>query len=261
MRRLRAADRAHARACGRPRDRPGQPHHPPADAALGGRGRRAATSWPGSWPASATASSRSTPTGSPPPTACARPSSCAASPSPASPPPTSCCWRSRSGPVTPPAWGDATRTLLHWFEALIALPAIAYAAQPFFGSALQRAPRRPHQHGRADLAGGDPGPGHEPVGDHPRRPARLFRQRHHAAVLPPGRPLSRPARPRQRPLRRRAPAGAGRHRRHLVLPDGTTAQRAPDRASRPGRRCWSRPASGSASTAPCSPARARSTPA
>jgi Cu2+-exporting ATPase len=33
--------------------------------------------------------------------------------------------------------GDATRTLLHWFEALIALPAIAYAAQPFFGSALR----------------------------------------------------------------------------------------------------------------------------
>ncbi|MFO1073615.1 MAG: copper-translocating P-type ATPase [Geminicoccaceae bacterium] len=32
--------------------------------------------------------------------------------------------------------GAATRTFLHWFEALIALPAIAYAARPFFRSAL-----------------------------------------------------------------------------------------------------------------------------
>ena len=33
--------------------------------------------------------------------------------------------------------GDATRTFLHWFEALIALPAIAYAGRPFFRSALR----------------------------------------------------------------------------------------------------------------------------
>ncbi len=32
--------------------------------------------------------------------------------------------------------GSATRDLLHWFSALIALPAIAYAGQPFFRSAL-----------------------------------------------------------------------------------------------------------------------------
>ncbi|MBC6404877.1 MAG: cadmium-translocating P-type ATPase [Rhodospirillales bacterium] len=35
-------------------------------------------------------------------------------------------------------WGDmgvATRDLLHWVSALIALPAVAYAGQPFFGSA------------------------------------------------------------------------------------------------------------------------------
>lgn len=32
--------------------------------------------------------------------------------------------------------GEATRTLLHWFEALIALPAIAFAGRPFFRSAL-----------------------------------------------------------------------------------------------------------------------------
>lgn len=32
--------------------------------------------------------------------------------------------------------GPATRTLLHWVSALIALPAIAYAGRPFFASAL-----------------------------------------------------------------------------------------------------------------------------
>ena len=33
--------------------------------------------------------------------------------------------------------GDATRTFMHWFEALIALPAIAFAGRPFFRSALR----------------------------------------------------------------------------------------------------------------------------
>ncbi len=32
--------------------------------------------------------------------------------------------------------GEATRTFLHWFQALIALPAIAFAGRPFFRSAL-----------------------------------------------------------------------------------------------------------------------------
>jgi Cu2+-exporting ATPase len=33
--------------------------------------------------------------------------------------------------------GEATRTFLHWFEALIALPAIAFAGRPFFRSAFR----------------------------------------------------------------------------------------------------------------------------
>ena len=33
--------------------------------------------------------------------------------------------------------GVGTRTFLHWFQALIALPAIAYAGRPFFASALR----------------------------------------------------------------------------------------------------------------------------
>ena len=33
--------------------------------------------------------------------------------------------------------GEGTRTFLHWFEALVALPAIAFAGRPFFRSALK----------------------------------------------------------------------------------------------------------------------------
>ena len=37
------------------------------------------------------------------------------------------------------AMGAATRALMHWFSALIALPAIAYAGQPFFSQRARRA--------------------------------------------------------------------------------------------------------------------------
>jgi len=42
--------------------------------------------------------------------------------------------------------GEATRTLLHWFQALIALPAIAFAGQPFFRSAWAAL-----RHGRTNM--------------------------------------------------------------------------------------------------------------
>jgi Cu2+-exporting ATPase len=38
--------------------------------------------------------------------------------------------------------GAATRSMLHWFSALIVLPAVVYAGQPFFRSALQALMRR-----------------------------------------------------------------------------------------------------------------------
>ncbi len=37
--------------------------------------------------------------------------------------------------------GEATRALLHWFSALIVLPAVVYAGRPFFKSALQAVAR------------------------------------------------------------------------------------------------------------------------
>ena len=50
-----------------------------------------------------------------------------------------------------------TRDLFHWLSALIALPAAAYAGQPFFQSALRALRTRAAQHGRADLGRRHPG--------------------------------------------------------------------------------------------------------
>ena len=49
----------------------------------------------------------------------------------------------------------------------------------------------PHQHGRADLDRRHPGDRAQPLRDDDRRRPRLFRQRHHAAVLPADGPLAR----------------------------------------------------------------------
>ena len=70
--------------------------------------------------------------------------------------------------------GDATRTFLHWFEALIALPAIAYAGRPFFRSAL-RALRAGHTNMDVPISlAVILAPGDEPGRDHPRRPHAYF---------------------------------------------------------------------------------------
>ena len=61
-----------------------------------------------------------------------------------------------------------------------------------FRSAWQALRHRPHQHGRADLDRRAARLRHEPLRDRPSRPARLFRRRDLAAVLPADRPHARP---------------------------------------------------------------------
>jgi len=87
--------------------------------------------------------------------------------------------------------GPATRELLHWVSALVALPAIAFAGIPFFRSAA-RARGGSRQHGRSDLDRRHPCSGDEPLGDAPRPRPRVLRFRGHAALFPARGPLPRP---------------------------------------------------------------------
>ena len=115
----------------------------------------------------------------------------------------------------------ATRDLLHWFSALIALPAIVYAGRPFLRERAVGAEGSAHQHGRSDLAGRHPGRRHEPC--------ETIRGGEHAyfdsAVtllffLLIGRYLDRQARGRARSAAERLLAlGAGAVT--VLLPDGT----------------------------------------
>ena len=57
--------------------------------------------------------------------------------------------------------GPATRTMLHWVSAAIALPAAAFAGRPFFPLCGERTQSAARQYGCADFARGDPGPGFE----------------------------------------------------------------------------------------------------
>ena len=102
------------------------------------------------------------------------------------------------------------------------------------------------EHGRADLARRHAGDGHEPVPDHARQRAGLLRCRRHAAVLPAGRTLPRPAHAHARGRCRRQsarPARVGRYRAATGRQHGET-RRAPagarharaDRARRALRR-------------------------
>ena len=132
------------------------------------------------------------------------------------------------------AMGAATRTFLHWFEALIALPAIAYAGRPFFGSAW-RALRAGHTNMDVPISlGVILAPAMSVVETVARGRARLFRQRRDPAVLPADRPLPRPARAGVRPVGGGAAAGADRlggdagaaGRDHPQRPAGTGRGRA-----------------------------------
>ena len=151
LRRLHGEDRA--RTVGDPRRHAGarQPDRPPRRAGMeAGHARSRPASSIGS-PSSATRPIRSRPRARRRPRPRSRASCCAAS-------------ASRRLPtmnvmmLSIPVWsGNVSdmmpeqRDFFHWLSALIALPAAAYAGQPFFRSAWRALRTRQHQHGRADL--------------------------------------------------------------------------------------------------------------
>ena len=138
---------------------------------------------------------------------------------------------------------DTTRDLLHWVSAAIALPAVAFAALPFFRSALAAIGA-----GRLDMdlpisLALVMAAAVSPARDQPLGPARLFRGGDHADFLPPGRPLPRPPHPRRRPLRRRRYRRARGADGRPAAPGRRPRDRAPRRAAprRPDRRRPRRP--------------------
>ena len=102
--------------------------------------------------------------------------------------------------------GPATRDLLHWFSALIAMPAIAYAGMPFFTSAAAALRQMRTNMDVPISLGVDAGHRHEPRADHAGRGSYLLRFSNHAAVLPADRPRAGPSRPRPGARHRRAVA-------------------------------------------------------
>ena len=82
-----------------------------------------------------------------------------------------------------------TRDFFHWLSALIALAGWRLCGTAVLPQRLERAARRPRQHGRADFARRHPGARHVGDRNHQPRPSCLFRFGDHAAVLPAVRPL------------------------------------------------------------------------
>ena len=118
-------------------------------------------------------------------------------------------WSASSGDMTP-----AVQSLFHWLSALIALPAVAYAGQPFFRSAGAGARARRVNMDVPISLGVTAGDADEPLPDRARQRAGLLRCGDHAAVLSARRPIPRSAHAGARGRRRRKPARAARHGRH-----------------------------------------------
>ena len=126
--------------------------------------------------------------------------------------------------------------LFRWLSALIALPTVAYAGQPFFVSALGALKgRRLNMDVPISLAIllGDRD---EPLSDHARQRAGLFRCGRVAAVLPPGRPLSRRVVARARQERGAEPAQPAKRHCHAASRRTARAAWLPAHALRPGDR-------------------------
>ena len=162
-------------------------------------------------------------------------------------------WAGNVSDITP-----ETRDLFHWMQALIALPAAAYAGRPFYESAFRGAARRPHQHGLPDH------PRDRPLADHVggrgrvRSAARLLR----SAVmllffLLIGRTLDQTMRRRTRTLAENLSALRS-ETAAKIFPDGSVRE-APLRPSPPAIGCWCAQANGSPSTGSWSRARPKST--
>ena len=120
-------------------------------------------------------------------------------------------WSGNATDITP-----ETRDFFHWASALIALPAAAYAGQPFFASAWRALRARALNMDVPISLGVILALGMSLVETAQPRQGRLFRFRGHAAVLPAGRARARPRHAAQDAGGRRQSGGAeGRDRAPL----------------------------------------------
>ena len=135
-----------------------------------------------------------------------------------------------------------TRDFFHWLSALIALPAAAYAGQPFFRERLACAARARAQHGRADLARRDPRARHVAWSKRPITPQHAYFD---SAImllffLLCGRALDHAMRRKTRAVAGNLAALEGRGRR-TASKDGEIVQRARRPRCKPGDRLLVRP--------------------
>ena len=116
----------------------------------------------------------------------------------------------------------ATRKTFHLVSALIAVPVVAYSGQPFFARRSARCADGRLNMDVPIIARGPADAGAQPVRDRARRRAGVLRCGGDAPLLPPRRPLPRPADARPGAQRgRRAASGSARRERLVVGGDGS----------------------------------------